>query len=271
MKQEIIKFLKTTGMQLSKQSPHICAGLAVAGVIGTTILAIRAQKHAQNALDAEETKRLNEATYKDEDDIDRIDSNVELPHTAKEKLAITWKCYIPPVISAASTIGMIIASDTINAKRIATIGALYAASQETLADMKEKTKELVGEKKAKEIENAALNKQVERIPYADDICELTGHGEQLFFDTFAGRWFKSNADYVRSGINSFNTDVINTSWQSLNDLYDLWNIRESDIGNKFGFRSGEQLKVSYAWDGIDDHTPFCKIIYETNPTAAWDY
>ncbi len=87
-KSEIIvkagKILKRSGDFLYENSPTVFAGVAIAGIIGTVAMTIRATNKARDIVE--------EATYNDPDTGEEIKPDV------KETICLTWRCYVPSII-----------------------------------------------------------------------------------------------------------------------------------------------------------------------------
>lgn len=78
-KQTIIEALKSAQKSMKKHSPEILTGIGIAGMIATTVSAVRATPKALQLIDAREIKE------------NRRLSN-------KEIVATTWKCYVPAAV-----------------------------------------------------------------------------------------------------------------------------------------------------------------------------
>ena len=79
-KQTIIEALKSAQKSMKKHSPEILTGIGIAGMIATTVSAVRATPKALQLIDAREIKE------------NRRLSN-------KEIVATTWKCYVPAAVT----------------------------------------------------------------------------------------------------------------------------------------------------------------------------
>lgn len=173
----LIKVMRTSGKRIfrytAKNSNWILAALASLGVAGT---AISFTKATVKAVKLCEEKQV---------------------HGKKEVLKTVWKLYIPGVGFALATTIAICGNAHINARRLATVSGLYVASQADLKAFKEKTKEMLGEKKEKKIEDEVERDKVAKadIPPEHDIVK-TGHGNQLFIFGWTGGWFRACPEWV---------------------------------------------------------------------------
>ena len=89
-KTKLSQFTKNVRMSMSKHSPEILTGIGIAGMVTTTVLAVRATPKALKII--EEKKR--------EEDVDKL-KPVEIVKS-------TWKCYIPAAITGATSLACLI-------------------------------------------------------------------------------------------------------------------------------------------------------------------
>lgn len=132
-KQAIATTLKSLQKAMRKHSPAILTGVGVAGMVVTTVMAVRATPKALRMVDdkeIEDGKRL----------------------TTTEIIKTTWKCYIPAAITGACSAACIIGASSISAKRNAALFTAYTISETALKDYKDKAVEVVGPKRSKPFE-----------------------------------------------------------------------------------------------------------------------
>ena len=88
-KQTISNALKGAEKALKKHSPEILTGIGIAGMIATTISAVKATPKALRLIDEKEIKE-----------------NKRL--TTAEVVLTTWKCYIPSAVTGALSVACLI-------------------------------------------------------------------------------------------------------------------------------------------------------------------
>lgn len=212
------------GKVARKHSPEILTGIGIAGMLSTTVLAVRATPKALMLI--EEKKREKKfAVIKDGGDPDL--TKLEIVKTA-------WKPYIPAVITGAASIACLVGASSVNARRNAALAAAYALSESTLTDYKEKVVETIGEKKAQEVKDAIAKDKVENDPVTRKEIITTDKGETLCYDALSGRYFKSDIEYIRRAVNNLNERLLFDTHISLNEYYD-------EIGLEEIFPMGENL------------------------------
>lgn len=247
------KLLKKSGDFLHTNSPTIFAGIAIAGVIGTTVMAVRATLKARDILD--------EATCNDPDTGEVIE-----PDT-KEKIALTWKQYIPVALMAGLTVGAIVASHNIQNKRNVLLAGLYSTAQKSLEEYQTKTEEVVGKNKAAKIKEEIASDHLQKHPIDRSNVIATGYGDSLCYDVLSGRYFKSDYDKVRKAVNDFNEQLISDDRLPLNELYSLMGLDTIGLGEDIGWVAGDGVKISYKSRLASDGTP-CLVIDHDNPPSC---
>ena len=203
-----------------KHSPEILTGIGIAGMLSTTVLAVRATPKALMLI--EEKKREKKFA-------------AEQPELTKiEVVKTAWKPYIPAAVTGAASVTCLVGASSVNARRNAALAAAYALSESTLADYKEKVVETIGEKKAQEVKDAIAKDKVENDPVSRKEVVITDKGETLCYDALSGRYFKSDIEYIRRAVNNLNERLLFDTHISLNEYYD-------EIGLEEIFPMGENL------------------------------
>lgn len=208
------------GKAARKHSPEILTGIGIAGMLSTTVLAVRATPKALMLI--EEKKREKKFAG-------------EQPELTKVEIVKTaWKPYIPAAVTGVASVACLVGASSVNARRNAALAAAYALSETTLADYKEKVVETIGEKKAQEVKDAIAKDQIEKNPPSKSTVIATDKGETLCYDSISGRYFKSDIEYIRRAVNNLNERLLFDTHISLNEYYD-------EIGLEEIFPMGEDL------------------------------
>ena len=108
--------------KVSEKSPEMLVGIGLAGMLTSTVLAVKATPKALDIL-AQEEEEL----------------------TTVEKVKKTWKCYIPATIGYCTSAACIIAATTTQNKRGAMLAGAYKLSESALLEYRNKVVEVVGE------------------------------------------------------------------------------------------------------------------------------
>lgn len=72
--------------------------------------------------------------------------------------------------------------------------------------------------------------------------EVTGNGELLCFDGFAGRWFRSSEECVRKAIDEFIEAYARKDYISWNDLHNALGISETHFGAEYGYPGNDDYR-----------------------------
>ena len=129
---------KTIKPFMTKHQPEILMSMGIGGMIFSTIWGIKATNRAKDIITNAQDKEYNKAYH--------VVSTDPYILTNKDKIKLTWKLYIPVVVSMAVSIPCIVAGNRVSNKRNAALAAAYTLSETVLQEYQEKTREIVGEK-----------------------------------------------------------------------------------------------------------------------------
>ena len=101
----LTKFVNSARALIQKRTPEILTGVGIAGMVTTTILAVKATPKALAMID--EAKREQNAISCTE--VDRL--------KPIEVIKTTWKCYIPAVITCSASIVCLVGASSVNIRR----------------------------------------------------------------------------------------------------------------------------------------------------------
>lgn len=245
------QFIKAAGRFLSKNSPKLLTVTAIAG-IGTTIyLCIKA---TANAVELVKERKA-------ELEVDKL--------TLKETIRVVGKSYVPTTISALATAALMMGATTVNSKRIAALMTAANMSEMAFQEYKSFVKETNPELH-KETTDKIVEKHLMETPYVKENVFKTGHGDQLCYDGFAGRYFLSDTDFVKNAVNEFNSRLIHEMALSLNDFYDHQDIEHSRVGDMLGWNIYSGIVgVDYSSKLTDTGKPVFVINFYDTPYAGF--
>lgn len=198
-KQIVMKALKDVPKILKRHSPEILTGIGIAGMIFTTVTAVKATPKALQLVDEREIKEGKRLT------------NSEIIKT-------TWKCYIPAAVTGVCSIGCLIGASSVNARRNAALATAYTISETALKEYKEKAVEVVGEKKEQAIRDAVARDKLEQAHVKDREFIVTGKGETPCFDPLTNTCFKSDIETLRRAENVLNRRLRNEMRITINEF-----------------------------------------------------
>lgn len=223
----IVKAASKTKAMVIKHAPEILTGCAITAGVAATGLAITGTIKAVRIVDAK----------KEELGVDSLGF--------KETAKAVWPCYVPVVAALGVSVGCSVASTKTSIGRTAAYATYSAAKQYELEELKKTVKEVMGEKKAAEIEQKAVEKQMsDNPPTEQNVYVVSGGGETLFYDSMNDRYFKSTWEAVMDArhriIDTLQRDIEETV--TLNDCYYELGVKGVPYGDYRGFKHQQFTK-----------------------------
>lgn len=237
----------------TKHSPEILTGLGIGGWLTTAILAAKATPKA--------LQKIDDAEYEKGEDL-----------TKGEMLKVTWKCYIPAVITGTTSTICLIGASSINLKRNAAIATAYKISETALREYKEKVVETIGEKKEKTIREKIHQDKLEKHPVDTAKVIVTGKGTSLCYDALFSQYFESDLESIKKAVNEMNYRMLSEQYVSVNDLYDELGIDRMEIGDMMGWNISKHgmIEIDVDTKVAKDGRPCIVIDYTVAPDYAYD-
>lgn len=238
---------------------EILISTGVVGMATSTVLAVRATPKALELM--EEKKSELGVTYL----------------TKKEVVEVTWKQYVPAVGIGVISAACILLGTTKNIKRNTALATVYALSENTLNEYRRKTRELVGEEKAREIETEVAKARVkDRTVIVEDAysnyVHTTGNGDTLIYDTLSGRYFRSSTVAIERAVNKLNKRLLDEYTTSVNDFYNELDIPTIGAGDIIGWKSDkEMLEIRFDSDVDQNGNPYLILTYSSRPVPLLNY
>lgn len=247
-KADLLKIVNKARGTLAKHSPEILTGIGIAGMISTTVLAVKATPKAIRILEEEREKR-------EDDDISAVDT-----------VKLCWKPYIPAAITGTVSVACLIGASSVNARRNAALATAYTLSETALSEYREKVVETIGEKKEKEVRDKIAKDKVEKNPVSKTEVIVTGKGNTLCYDALGGGYFRSDYDHIKKTENLLNRKLLNEMYVSLNELYDELGINRTRLGDDLGWNMDDgYIEIDLSSQLADDGTPCLVVDYSVAP------
>ena len=219
-KQALSNFIRGVQMSISKRSPEILIGIGIAGMVTTTVLAVKATPKALELINDK----------KDELEVDSL--------TPIETVKATWKCYVPAAVSGAVSIACLLGSHSVNSRRNAALATAYKLSETAFTEYRDSVIETIGEKKEKTIRDKVSEKQIENNPVTKTEIITVGKGKTLFFDPLSHRYFYSTIDTIKKAENNLNWKINTDPFDygvTVNDFYDEVGLPTTATGDALGW------------------------------------
>ena len=229
-------------------SPLLLTVVGTAGVITTGILA------AKGGIKAEQM--VQEHLY-------TASESYNETVTAKEKLLLTWKCYLPAAGATVLTCGAIIGANRIGTRRAAALAVGYTALEKGFEEYREKIKEKLSPAKEQGIRDEIAQDRFNRVGGGSEIVVMAD--KSLCFDTFSGRTFVSTMEDVKWAINKINYQLLHEDYASVTDFYNLIGLDRTGISDDFGWRNDREFECELTSVLTADGKPAIAITFRTEP------
>lgn len=241
----VLKNLQKFAVQ---NSPTILTAIGAAGTISTAVLTARATFRAVRLIDEAEAQGGTAGDPK---------------QRLKERTALVWREYVPPVVVGAVTLAAIIGANHIGSRRAAAFATAYKLSEKMAEEYRQKVVEKIGHEKEDLIRGDLAKDRIGRVPGVETI--VLGEGEVVFYDDWSGRAFKKTIDEVSHAVNQINYQI-NQSWcASLTDFYDLLGLPKTRVSDDYGWNSDELLEPYYSSTLLEDGRPARSISFNVQP------
>lgn len=269
-KPNLSRFFRDVKVVLSDHSPEILTGIGIAGMVSTTVLAVKATPKAlvliENEKNRQNRERMNEAINAEKESYSEISKL-----TPVEVIKVAWKCYIPSIALGAASIACLIGASSVSLKRNAALATAYKLSETAFAEYKAKVVETIGEKKERTVQDKIYKEHVEKNRATNNEIIITGGGETLFMDYQTGRFFNSSIDKIDKVVNQLNRQMTYNMepYVSLNDFYDAVGLERVDLGKDMGWNVDKGLIDRRISTQIVDDKP-C-IVLDFSPSPQYNY
>lgn len=258
MKKQLLKpkiAMHHAGRMVRTNSPTLLSALAVVGVAGTAYLTFKATWEAAKVIDNKES-------------MERIKGEDRYTRTAQEKALLVWKLYLPAAGVGALTIGSIIASNRIQVRRLAAMAAAYGVLTGDFDEYRNKALEMLGEKKAKAIDDkVAEKKMVDNPPPVGIPLE---DGQSWFCDLSTKRYFKSDRAKVEKARNDMNYQLIHEGYAELNEMYAYLGLDSTNVGGQLGWEAESRVEVIFTPIFMPDGQTATGVSFTPEPKPDFD-
>ena len=247
--QKLTTFVNNTKTTLSKHRPAILMGVGIAGMLTTTVLAVRATPKAMALIEEERCTK----------DVDKL--------TVVDTVKVCWKCYVPAAAIAIASTACLVGSHTESTRRATALATAYKISETALSEYKDAVIETIGEKKEKAVREKMTENTLKKNPVDEEFVHNTGHGNTLCHDAVFGSYFRSSRAAIERAIVEINRRIVSGDmYASLNDFYDELGIPHIDIGDLIGWNLDDgEIKINDDYGGSCTGEPTLVIRYNVNP------
>lgn len=247
---QITKLAKDATKFVSDNSPTILTAMSVAGVVTTSVMAVKATPEAVR-------------------DIWDAESETTDILSPKDKVKLCWKHYVPALTMGALTIACIISANKVSTKRNAALMSLYTFTEKSLKEYQEKVVETFGESKEQKVRDDIAQDRMSNDPVSSKQVIITGGGDVLCYDTLSGRYFENNIEAIRKAQNDLNKLLLDDGYASQNEFYHLIGLPPTKLGEELGWTSENLLELEFSSVLADDGRPCLSINYRVEPKTNY--
>ena len=216
---------------LKRNSATILTCVGAAGVIATTVTAVKATPKAMMLLQKAKEEKGQELTK-------------------LEAVKIAGPVYIPTAVLGVSTLACIFGANVLNKRGQAALMSAYALVDSSYKDYRKKVDELYGEEAGTEV-RAGIAKD----KYAEKHAEkpiVPSEGKRLYYDFFSERYFEATPYEVKRAEYEMNRMLMLDDCVYLDDWYRLLELEPFESNSNFGWSTFGNMDA-YWQTWIDFH------------------
>lgn len=219
-----MKGIKVFQRFLKRNSSTILTCAGAVGVVGTTILAIKATPKAMRLLEAAEEEKGSELTK-------------------LEIVNVAGPVYIPSVATGLATIGCIFGANILNHKQQAALVSAYGLLDQCYKEYRDKVSDVFGEDAA-----AHVREEIVKEKYENAEISRPSSDKCLFYEEHYGRYFERSMLEVTDAEYRMNEMFAEDGVVSLNEFFDLLGLDEVNGSDLIGWESDSMIEFyGHAW------------------------
>ena len=203
---------------LKRNSSTILTCVGAAGVVATTVTAVKATPKALALLEKAKDEKGEELTK-------------------LEKVKIAGSAYVPTVVLGVSTLACIFGANILNQRAQASLMSAYALVDRSYKDYRNKVEELYGEEAGANVRAAIAKDKYEENPIEPE------EDKHLYYDYYSGRLFESTPYKIRNAEYELNRMLMMEEGVCINDWYRLIGLEELDHGEDIGWASFANMEM----------------------------
>lgn len=196
---------------LKKNSATILTVMGAAGVVVTTVSAVKATPKA--------LLLLEDAKVEKGEDLTKL-----------EKVKVAGPAYIPTVVLGVSTIACVLGANTLNKRHQASLMSAYALLDSSYEDYRTKVDSLFGEEAGQQV-----RAEIAKDKYEDDAQKVIEDGKRLYYDFYSGRYFEATPALVKRAEYEVNRTLMLDDGVFLNEWYQHLDLEPLEHGWDFGW------------------------------------
>lgn len=204
------RLLSKSQVFLKRNSATILTCIGAAGVIATTVTAVKATPKA--------VILLEKAKEEKGEDLTKL-----------ETVKIAGPVYIPSIMLGVSTLACIFGANVLNKRGQASLMSAYALADNAYKDYRTKVDELYGTEAGTQVRTS-----IAKDKYEEQHIEPKD-GNLLYYDFYSGRYFEASPAFVKNAEYELNRSLMLDDCAYLNEWYSLLNMKSVEHGLDFGW------------------------------------
>ena len=203
--------LSKSQLFVKRNSATILTCVGAAGVIATTVTAVKATPKALMLLEQAKEEKGDELTK-------------------LETVKIAGPAYVPTVLLGAGTLACIFGANVLNQRNQASLMSAYALVDGAYKDYRKKVDELYGEEAGAEVRAGIAKDKYEAEP-----AKTIEDGKRLYYDFYSSRYFEATPAEVKRAEYEVNRTLMLDDGVFLNEWYQLLDLEPLEYGWNFGW------------------------------------
>lgn len=212
---------------VKRNSATILTCVGAAGVIATTVTAVKATPKALVLLEKAKEEKGEELTK-------------------FETVKIAAPVYIPTILLGASTLACIFGANVLSTRGQASLMSAYALADSSYKDYRKKVDELYGEEAG-----AQIRAELAKDKYEEDPIKVED-GNRLYYDFYSKQYFEASPFEVQRAEYEVNKTLMLDDSVFLNEWYKLIGADQLEHGYDFGWSTSTNMEA-YWQTWIDFH------------------
>lgn len=220
--------LSKSQMFLKRNSATILTCVGAAGVIATTVTAVKATPKALILLEKAKEEKGEDLTK-------------------LETVKIAGPAYIPSVVLGVSTLACIFGANILNTRGQASLMSAYALVDSGYKDFRKKVDELYGEEAG-----AQVRAEIAKDKYEEQPIKMVEDGKRLYYDYYSEQYFEARPFDVQKAEYEVNRTLMMDDAVYLNEWYHQLGLKPLDHGDDFGWTTCANMDA-YWQTWVDFH------------------
>ena len=195
-----------------RNSSTILTCVGAAGVVATTVTAVKATPKAMMLLETAKEEKGEELTK-------------------FETVKIAGPAYIPSAILGVSTLACIFGANVLSQRGQASLMSAYALADKSYKDFRKKANELYGEDAGDQIRSSIVKDKYEELPEPIQLND----DKRLYYDYYSEQYFESTPYEVQKAEYEVNRALMMDDCVTINDWYKNLGLECLEHGDDFGW------------------------------------